>query len=36
MPGFVGVVVMRIYRGSFGNPCRLINSLLVVSLVAFE
>ena len=34
--GFVGVLSMRLYRGSFSEPSLLIISTLVVSLVAFE
>lgn len=34
--GFVGVLSMRFYRGSFSEPSLLIISTLVVSLVAFE
>ncbi len=34
--GFVGVLVMRFYRGSFSEPALLIISMLAVSLVAFE
>ena len=34
--GFVGVLAMRLYRGSFSEPSLVIISTLVVSLVAFE
>ena len=34
--GFVGVLAMRLYRGSFSEPSLLIVSTLVVSLLAFE
>jgi hypothetical protein len=34
--GFVGVLAMRLYRGSFSEPSLLIISTLVVSLVTFE
>ncbi len=34
--GFVGVLAMRLYRGSFSELSLLIVSSLVVSLIAFE